>query len=365
MRRKSCKYVFLFNIVLFVSLAVILAVSFGAGNNSVRVDADITTPLVYAESVSASFCENAAGAVLIDAKSGAVLFKKNPEKRYPMASTTKIMTALAVIENSDPDDVIEVSEKAQGVEGSSIYLRKGEKLTVRDLLYGLMLESGNDAAEALAIGVFGSAEKCTEYMNKRCREMGLIDTNFENVHGLDSENHYTTAYELALITKHAMNNVLFREIVASSSYVTGGENPRYFSNHNRLLKTYSPVTGVKTGYTSKSGRCLVSAASMDGESYIAVTLNDPLDWQDHKEMLSFAFNNFKGYEIADKDNFRLRVGFEDYVPSESVYITTANESEFTLNYRITVGKDSGKAEYSSRNMSLGMFGLERVDNREG
>ncbi len=361
MRRKSYKYIFVLNIVIISAVIIVCTSVLDRKNEDNHIRTSLTTPLIYADSLSADFCTDAKGAVVIDALSGAILFEKNAHKRCPMASTTKIMTALAVIENADPDKIVEVSPKATGIEGSSIYLLPNETFTVRDLLYGLMLESGNDAAEALAIAVFGSSEKCVEYMNKRCSDMGLIDTHFDNVHGLDSENHYTTAYELSYITKIAMKNDLFRQIVSTKSYVTSGQSPRYFSNHNRLLNMYSYTIGVKTGYTSKSGRCLVSAAKKDNEEYIAVTLDDPLDWKDHKNMLSFAFENFKSYEIAPKDGFRLRVGFSDYAPTEDIYITTTDEAAFFVNYKITVTKESGTVEYSANSMSLGSFGIEGIN----
>lgn len=360
MRHCSYKYIFLFNILLIFA-AVVICVSMKVNKDNQSESVSITTPLLYADSLSATFCTKAAAAVLVDAKSGAVLFEKNAHKRLPMASTTKIMTAISVIENSAFDDVITVSKDAAGIEGSSIYLSAGEKITVKDLLYGLLLESGNDAAEALAIGVFGSSEKCVEYMNEKCKDLKLINTHFDNVHGLDSDKHYTTAYELSLITKYAMQNELFRSIVSSKSYVTSGEKPRYFSNHNRLLNMYSPASGVKTGYTSKSGRCLVSAGTLEDEEYIAVTLDDPLDWQDHKQMLSFAFENFRSYEIADRANFSLRIGFDDYVPTEDIYITTTQGEDFTLNYKVTVECGKGKVEYSSKSMSLGSFLLEKTN----
>ena len=363
MRRHSYKYLFLLNIVFVLAVTVVCVAIQTDREENRTAGASITTPLIYADSLSAPFCQRAGGAVLIDAKSGAVLFEKNAQKRFPMASTTKIMTALVVIENSSPDDVITVSKDAAGIEGSSIYLVESERITVRDLLYGLLLESGNDAAEALAIGVFGSSEKCVEAMNEKCKSLGLLDTHFDNAHGLDSDKHYTTPYELAYITKHAMENDLFRSIVSAKSYVTSGEKTRYFSNHNRLLNMYSPAVGVKTGYTSKSGRCLVSAGELDGEEYIAVTLNDPLDWQDHKDMLSFAFENFRSYEIADKNSFCLRIGFDDYVSAENVYITTTKGEEFTLNYKITIEKGAGCVHYSSGNMSLGNFGIEKVNEK--
>ena len=362
MKRNSFKYVLYFNIFLFFAIAIALSVFRSEGQGKKEVPVSITTPLLYSETVNCNFCSNAKAAVVIDAKSGAVLFEKNAHTRLPMASTTKIMTALAVLENSSPDTVIEIPKEAAGVEGSSIYLRQGERMTVRDLLYGLLLESGNDAATALAVGVFGSTDKCCDYMNQRCHEMGLVDTSFENPHGLDSENHYTTAYELALITKEAMKNNLFCRIVSTKNYTVPGDNPRYFSNHNRLLKTYENAVGVKTGYTSKSGRCLVSACINGNEEYIAVTLNDPLDWQDHKDMHTYAIDNFDNVEIADTQSFYIYCGFDKYCPAESIYLTVNGDKNFKIGYRITKETDEIlKAEYHTENASLGSFGMVKED----
>ena len=317
---------------------------------------------MYSETINCDFCHNAKSAVVIDAKSGAVLFEKNAHTRMPMASTTKIMTALAVLENASPDTVIEIPKEAVGVEGSSIYLKQGEKMTVKDLLYGLLLESGNDAAIALAIGVFGSVDECCDYMNERCHKMGLVNTRFENPHGLDDDNHYTTAYELALITKEAMKNSLFRQIVSTDNYIVPGDEPKYFSNHNRLLKTCKNAVGVKTGYTSKSGRCLVSACADDEEEYIAVTLNDPLDWQDHKDMHTYAFDNFDNVEIADKQTFFIYHGFDKYCPVDSIYLTVNGDKDFSIGYSLTKQSDKIiKAEYFTENSSLGSFGMVRDD----
>lgn len=358
MRHRFYKYIFLINVLTIFTVVVAVVFLFGKEKDE-RVPAAITSPLLNSDVLDASFCKEAASAVLIDAKSGAVLYQKNAHKRLPMASTTKIMTALAVIEKSNPSDIVTVSPFAANTEGSSIYLEAGEKITVKDLLYGMLLESGNDAATALAEGVFGSVEECCNYINGRCHDMGLVNTAFSNPHGLDNENHYTTAYELALITKYALRNDTFRKIVSSESYVTEGEKRRYFSNHNRLLKSFDGAIGVKTGYTSKAGRCLVSAASRNGEEYIAVTLHDSLDWQDHKDMLAFAFDNFSGFEVAAKDSFILRVGFENFEPLDDVYITTTADGNFCLNYVFSVSEDTAAVTYSTDNATLGSFALKK------
>ena len=358
MKRNSFKYVFYFNVFLFFAIAISLCVFRSDKGEKKDVPTSITTPILYSEKVTGDFCRDAKSAVIIDAKSGAVLFEKNAHARMPMASTTKIMTALAVLENANLDDVIEIPKEAVGVEGSSIYLKYTDKMTVRDLLYGLLLESGNDAAVALAVGVFGSVEECCDYMNERCHEMGLVDTRFENPHGLDSDNHYTTAYELALITKEAMKNSLFRQIVSTENYVVMADEPKYFSNHNRLLKTYGFAVGVKTGYTSKSGRCLVSASADNGEEYIAVTLNNPLDWQDHKDMHTYAFDNFDNVEIADTKTLFVYYGFDKYYPAENIYLTVNGDKDFKIGYRLKKQSDGIlKTEYLAQEASLGYFAM--------
>lgn len=361
MRRRLYKYIFVFNIVVIFSLVIVIFVMGERNAREREIRASITTPLLSSDTLDVSFCHNSTAAVLIDAKSGAVLYSKNADKKLPMASTTKIMTALVVLENSSPDDIVKVSQNAAGVEGSSIYLEEGEMVSVNDLLYGLLLESGNDAATALAEGVFGSVENCCRVMNERAKSMGLVNTNFTNPHGLDDENHYTTAYELSLIAKSAMKNELFKRIVSTKSYVTAGEKVRYFSNHNRLLKSFDGAVGVKTGYTSRSGRCLVSAAVRDDEEYIAVTLNDSNDWNDHKMMYAFGFDNFGSYEIACPENFTLYAGFSRYTANDDVYITVSGESDFTLDYKISVGKELGRVEYLTDGTSLGRFDITAVE----
>ena len=245
---------------------------------------------------------SAESAVLIEAESGEILFEKNCEQRLPMASTTKIMTALVVIEQGNTDRVVEVAPEAVGVEGSSMYLKAGEKLTVKELLYGLMLESANDAATALAYSVSGGTEEFAALMNERARKLGTRNTHFTNPHGLDDEEHYTTAHDLAMITREAMKNELFCEIVSTHNKtvpLNGEEGIRSLVNHNRLLKTYEGAVGVKTGFTKRSGRCLVSAAERGGVRLIAVTLNAPNDWEDHKRMLDLGFDTLERISVAE------------------------------------------------------------------
>ena len=238
-----------------------------------------------------------AGSVM-DVDSGTMIFGQNSHVEYPPASITKLLTALVVLERADLAATVVVPREAVGVEGSSIYLFEGEEITVRTLLYALLLCSANDAAAALAYHVAGSIEGFADLMNEKAAAMGLPNTHFTNPHGLYDEAHYTTARELALITAEAMKNATFAEIVATVRYEApqnGTDATRLFLNHNRLLRTYEGACGVKTGFTKKSGRCLVSAAERDALTLIAVTLDAPGDWQDHAALLDWGFSEYEGF----------------------------------------------------------------------
>ena len=243
---------------------------------------------------------SASSAALYCPATGEFAFTQNADVRRGMASTTKIMTALVAIEQGDPAAEIVIPPEAVGVEGSSLYLKAGEKMTLRDLLYGLLLQSANDAAEAIAVAVGGSVEGFADLMNAKAAQMGLTDTHFTNPHGLADENHYTTARELAEIAAEAMRQPLFREICGSrrAAIPNGEGGKRYLVNHNRLLFTYAGAVGVKTGFTKATGRCLVSAAQRDGVELIAVTLGAPDDWRDHAAMLDYGFSAYERVTLA-------------------------------------------------------------------
>ncbi len=269
------------NIVRFCVFISLLAVLLSLYEPYAPKDAYTVTAGTYIQN-------SAEAALLLDATEGRILFEQNSKKRLPMASTTKIMTAIVVLENMPLDYVVTVDAQAVGVEGSSIYLYKGEQLTCRDLLYGLMLESGNDAAVALAVAVGGTVERFVMLMNEKAAELGLKDTHFENPHGLPNDNHYTTALDLAILTDYALGDKTFSEIVATKK-TTACNGLRYYVNHNRLLFSYEGMIGVKTGYTAASGRCLVTAARRNGKTLIAVTLNDYYGSADHVRMLDAGF----------------------------------------------------------------------------
>lgn len=244
---------------------------------------------------------SAKSAILICADTSEVLYSLNPDVRLPMASTTKIMTALLVCESGDLQEKVTVTKEMITVEGTSMGLSAGDVLTRLDLLYGMMIVSGNDAANALAISVGGSYDGFVKLMNKKATELGLKNTSFSTPSGLDGEKHYTSARDLAIITKFALLHEDFSKAVSTQSVVLTYGNPpckRQLVNHNRLLKMYSDVIGVKTGYTKKSGRCLVSAAEKDGKKVIAVTLNDGNDWEDHRKLIDLGFSKLKNQNYA-------------------------------------------------------------------
>lgn len=248
---------------------------------------------------------SAKAAVVIDQSSGRVLYSQNADWELPMASTTKIMTAYVALKYGTLSDTIEVSEAASHVEGSSMYLEQGEQITLENLVYGLMVVSGNDAAVAIAENVGGSTQRFVEMMNETAvNDMGLTHTHFDNPNGLPSDTHYTTALELAKITKYAMDDPKFREIV-STAHISlpwyGHEYNRELTNHNKLLGTLDGCVGVKTGYTQAAGRCLVSAVERDGMTLICVTLSDPNDWADHTNLMNAMFEKYKPNELTTTD----------------------------------------------------------------
>ena len=248
---------------------------------------------------------SAQSAVLIDARDGRVLYEKDADTPRPMASTTKIMTAVVALESCDVNEIIEIADEAVGVEGSSIYLQKGERMTLLELLYALLLQSANDAAVAIAVGVGGSVGNFADMMNEKATSLGLTSTHFENPNGLDADGHVTTAHELALLTAYALKNPTFAEIVATYKRKISGPDGtvRLVVNHNKLLNMYDGCVGVKTGFTKKSGRCLVSAACRESLTLVAVTLSAPDDWRDHTAMLNYGYENYCCEILCDEGGF--------------------------------------------------------------
>lgn len=244
---------------------------------------------------------SAKAAILIDAQTGTVIAEKNERQRLPMASTTKIMSALLLLESGDLDTQFKVDNNAIMVEGSSMGLCDDDIVTKRALCYGMLLPSGNDAANQTAVMLAGSTEKFAEMMNDRAKNIGLKDTNFVTPSGLHDENHYSTAYDMAVLTREALKNEDFREICGTKRAKLKFGNPpyeRWLVNTNKLLTMYDGCIGVKTGFTDEAGRCLVSAAEKNGVTLICVTLNASDDWNDHKKMYDYGFSVSESREVS-------------------------------------------------------------------
>lgn len=282
-------------------------------------------------------------AVVIDQESGRVLYDKNGDRILPMASTTKIMTAIVAIENSDLGDVVVVSKRAAAIGGSTVGLKAEEKITMEELLYGLMLRSGNDSAIAIAEHIGGSVEEFAKLMNDKAMELGAYNTSFVTPHGLDREEHYTTAKDLAKITAYAMKNETFAKIVATksiSSGVTGNFN-RSYSNINKFLYRVDNSDGVKTGFTGNAGKCLVASVRHANGRYICVVLNSSDRWKDAERLVEYSEKNYSFIKIFDKEEtikkFRIYGGNQKYITGcikEDLYLPVLNDE--VAKYKIDV-----------------------------
>ena len=253
---------------------------------------------------------SAESAVLLEADSNAVIFEKNSREKRPMASTTKIMTSIIAIENMELNKEITVTEKMVSVEGTSMGLLPGDKVSVYELVCGMLMSSGNDAANSIAYEMSGSLGKFSEVMNSYAKKIGMTETNFVTPSGLDDDNHFSTAYDMGLLGSYAIKNKEFLNICSAKSIRTEYGNPPYartLKNHNKLLSMYDGSVGIKTGFTKKSGRCLVSAAEKNGITLVAVTLNASDDWNDHIKMLDYGFSVVQKRELDSTPDFTLKV----------------------------------------------------------
>ncbi len=263
-------------------------------------------------------------ALVLDASTDRVLFEKNPDAQSLIASTTKIMTALIVCEQCNVLDRMIIPKEAVGIEGSSMYLREGEVLTLQELLYGLMLHSGNDAAVALAIYCGGTVEGFVQLMNDKARRLGLNNTHFENPNGLDSPGHFSTARDLAQLADYAMQNPIFAKTVSTKTVRIG---QRSLTNHNKLLWRVEGADGVKTGFTKAAGRILVSSATRDGRRLICVTINDGNDWQDHATLLENGFSKYQITKILSEGD---RVGTVEILGGEAERVQLLADGDFSF-----------------------------------
>ena len=280
--------------------------------------------LIVSVTRAESLYTSAVGSCVIEGSTGRVLFEKNKDKKLAMASTTKIMTAITAIENcEDLDEKFEISPKAVGIEGTSLYLRKGDVYSTRDLLYALMLISGNDASVAIAEHVAGTTSEFVTLMNEKAKEIGATNSHFANTHGLDEDGHYTTAYDLAKITAYALNNDTFREIVSTQSTKIvnskeGQEEPRYLRNKNKLLFKLDGCIGVKTGFTNDAGRCLVSAIERNGMRLICVVLNCGPMFEESATLLNSCASFYSLVDVTSLYDYERKVKVLDGRKKESL-----------------------------------------------
>ncbi|WP_050180762.1 D-alanyl-D-alanine carboxypeptidase family protein [Domibacillus robiginosus] len=284
-------------------------------------------------------------AVLMDMESGRVLAEKDAHARRPIASITKIMTALLAVESGRLNETVTISDRARQIEGSSLYLEKKDKLTLEELVYGLMLRSGNDAAIAISEHVGGTPEKFAALMNKRAKEIGMRNTSFMNPHGLDDPAHYSTAYDMALLTAEAMKNSTYRKIVSTDLFKTKSKPIRVWENKHRLVRSGGMITGGKTGFTKKSGRTLVTTAEKDGMTLAVVTLNAPDDWLDHTALFNYGFDSYKPVVIAGKTPFAVPGEKQLFYAKKQVEYPMTSEEKKSAYIRLVLGSgQKGTAE---------------------
>lgn len=277
-----------------------------------RVVCFVSVFCIFAFSLSTKAISTSAKAsILINADTGEVIYSQNQNEKLPMASTTKIMTALLLCEEGNMEKGITVTPQMVKVEGTSMGLLGGDKVTYKALLYGMLLASGNDAANVTAYALGGTIDGFVNMMNQRAKELGLNNTHFETPSGLDGDEHYTTAEDLANLARVCMDNPLFKEAASTKAITLEYGNPPYrrtLTNHNKLLKIFEGAAGVKTGFTKKAGRCLVSCAEREGKRVIAVTLKDPNDWEDHINLLNYGLEKVKTTVITpEKTDFSISV----------------------------------------------------------
>lgn len=312
---------------------------------------------------------SAAAAILMDADSGRVLYEQNADSRMLIASTTKILTALVAIREGDLSDIVTVKREAVLTEGSSMYLKEGEKLTLETLLYGLMLCSGNDAAVAIADHVGGSQAGFAKLMNETARELGMENSSFANPNGLDAEDHYSTARDMARLACAAVENETLLRIVSTRSVTIGG---RTMTNHNKLLQYLDGCLGLKTGYTRAAGRTLVSCAERNGQRLVAVTLQDGNDWADHQALYEYGFAAYPVHRAAvlGKTLYRAPVknGIRATVPlvaaegfswplAEGEHLEMSVELDAPLTAPLTAGRSVGNAIFTLNGREVGRVAL--------
>lgn len=303
---------------------------------------------VFSSNCASGFAATGSGSCLLESETLRVLDGKNIHARLPMASTTKTMTAYIALTEGNPDDLVKIPKAAAGVEGSSIYLKEGEVWRLSDLVYGLMLRSGNDAAVAIAYHIAENVEKFAEKMNRQAEEWGLQDTHFVNPHGLHDPNHYTSAYDLAVIGAKAMQNPLFKKIVSTKQIKLDGnledEEARYFANKNKILSMYEGGNGIKTGFTKAAGRCLIAAGERNGMQVVAVVLNVPDMFEQCCRMMEYAHENYEMRELYHENTVISSIPVENGKNMETVEIAAPKSFRYPLKKD---GSEKTEIEYST------------------
>ena len=292
-----------------------------------------------------AFDSSASSAILMDMDSKKIMYSKNIHEVRSVASISKIMTAILAIESGKIDNIVTIGEEIKSSYGSGIYIQLGEEIKLKDLVYGLMLRSGNDAALAIANYVGGNVEEFVNLMNKKAKEIGMKNTTFNNPSGLDEDKgNYSTAYDMAILTSYAMKNKDYKKIVGTKKYkVETNKNVYSWTNKNKLLNSYKYTTGGKTGYTKKAKRTLVTTASKDNLNLVVVTLNDGDDWNDHKNLYEEAFQNYKNYEILKKGI--IDIYDEKYYNNKEFYLKNnfsyplLNSEKDSIILKITLNKE--------------------------
>lgn len=347
-----------------------------------KLIAGMTAVLLAVISVFSASAISASSGILVDGNTGRVLYEKNCQERAKIASTTKIMTALLICEQCNVLDRMRIPKEAVGIEGSSMYLQEGEVLTLQELLYGLMLRSGNDAAVALAIYCGGTVEGFAELMNDKAHRLGMKNSHFENPNGLDSPGHYSTAEDMAILSRYAMENPIFSKVVSTKTVRIGN---RVLQNHNKLLWRLEGADGIKTGFTKAAGRILVSSATRQGRRLIGVTMNAPDDWNDHAVLINRGFEEFNVVSIVSAGDVLGKVQIAGGT-SEYAELIAAENFQFALSKGeqpqiqisgpgfvyapVAEGQDAGIAHVLIGDTSVGkvklQFGktVEQIEQRE-
>lgn len=313
-------------------------------------------PLSSLRAENSSISTHARAAALIDVESGRILYSSRGDEPMLIASLTKIMTALVAIENGDLASMVKVSKNAFAKEGSSIYLKQGEEMTLENMLYGLMLRSGNDAATAIAEHIGGSEEGFVYMMNAKAEELRLTNTHFANPHGLDAEGHYSSANDLAVLTAYALHNPVFKQIVKTEEKTADNPNEKWdykWRNKNKMLYLYEGADGVKTGYTKKALRCLVSSATRNGQQLVAVTINDGDDWNDHASLLNFGFNHFPLKTLIERGD---KVEGYSFVASKDFAYPFGQGEQERLVTKLVLNQDNEALRKESRSSNFGLQG---------